>query len=70
MRFTKTNKLINQKTKYKKTNRQMKKTNYALLVLLALVLASCSAYKQVPSIWTLPARIPPSMMPASCPRTC
>lgn len=26
----------------------MKKTNYALLVLLALVLASCSAYKQVP----------------------
>lgn len=23
-----------------------------------------------PSIWTLPARIPPSMMPASCPRTC
>ena len=56
MRFTKTNKLINQKTnklinqktKYKKTNRQMKKTNYALLVLLALVLASCSAYKQVP----------------------
>ena len=26
----------------------MKKMNYALLVLLAFVLASCSAYKQVP----------------------
>ena len=26
----------------------MKKMNYALLVLLALVLVSCSAYKQVP----------------------
>lgn len=53
----------------------MKKMNYALLVLLAFVLASCSAYKQVPYLQAseyldTSGQNTPSMMPASCPRTC